>query len=239
MKKLSIFLALVMALSCFGITAFAADTSEAASETTTAAPADVIVTVKWQNLEGSKLEPKADVVLKYQAAPGGTLTADDIIKAVKTRLDDDGNKLVDAEEYVISETVHGYDANGKYEFKSVKVEAGKEYRFDVYAVEINDVEVFASVLAEEAASLPWGDIAAANVTLINQIIKGFKAAINNINANLPEKEDKSEVLSEPTTAEAEEVETTPDTGASAVAGAAVVVLALSAATAVVLRKKED
>ena len=233
MKKLSIFLALVMALSCFGITAFAAD------ETTTAAPADVIVTVKWQNLEGSKLEPKADVVLKYQAAPGGTLTADDIIKAVKTRLDDDGNKLVDAEEYVISETVHGYDANGKYEFKSVKVEAGKEYRFDVYAVEINDVEVFASVLAEEAASLPWGDIAAANVTLINQIIKGFKAAINNINANLPEKEDKSEVLSEPTTAEAEEVETTPDTGASAVAGAAVVVLALSAATAVVLRKKED
>ncbi len=234
MKKLSIFLALVMALSCFGITAFAAD------ESSTAAPADVIVTVKWQNLEGSKLEPKADVVLKYQAAPGGTLTADDVIKAVKVRLDDDGNKLVDAEEYVISETVHGYDANGKYEFKSVKVEEGAEYKFDVYAVEINDVEVFASVLADEAASIPWGDIASANVTLINQIINGFKAAINSLTSNLPEKEVKTEEeVAEPTTAEAEEVETTPDTGASAVAGAAVVVLALSAATAVVLRKKED
>lgn len=241
MKKISIFLALVMALSCFGITAFAADTStEAASESTTAAPAKVTVTVKWQNLEGSKLEPKADVELKYDAIPGVELTAAQIIKAVKDRLDDKGNKLVDAEEYVISETVHGYDVNGKYEFKSLVVESGAEYKFDVYAVEINDVEVFASVLAEEAASLPWGDIAAANVTLINQIINGFKAAIGSINSNLPEKEVESEALVEPTTAEAaEEVETTPDTGASAVAGAAVVVLALSAATAVVLRKKED
>ncbi len=239
MKKLSIILALIMALSCFSVTAFAAETStEESSAATTAAPADVFVTVIWKNLEGSKLEAKDDVVLKYQVAPGGTLTANDIIKAVKVRVDEDGNKLIDAEEYIISETVHGYDANGKYEFKSVKVESGATYKFDVYAVEINDVEVFASVLSEEAAGIPWGDITAANITLFEQIIDGFMAAIKSIKGNVEELEGKTEeAVVENTTAES--VETTPDTGASAVAGAAVVVLALSAATAVVLRKKEN
>lgn len=239
MKKLSIILALIMALSCFSVTAFAAETStEESSAATTAAPADVFVTVIWKNLEGSKLEAKDDVVLRYQVAPGGTLTADDIIKAVKIRVDEAGNKLIDSEEYVISETVHGYDANGKYEFKSVKVESGATYKFDVYAVEINDIEVFASVLSEEAAGIPWGDITAANITLFEQIMNGFMAAIKSIKGDVADLEDKTEAaVDENTTAES--VETTPDTGASAVAGAAVVVLALSAATAVVLRKKED
>lgn len=239
MKKLSIILALIMALSCFSVTAFAAETStEESSAATTAAPADVFVTVIWKNLEGSKLEAKDDVVLRYQVAPGGTLTADDIIKAVKIRVDEAGNKLIDSEEYVISETVHGYDANGKYEFKSVKVESGATYKFDVYAVEINDIEVFASVLSEEAAGIPWGDITAANITLFEQIMNGFMAAIKSIEGDVADLEDKTEAaVDENTTAES--VETTPDTGASAVAGAAVVVLALSAATAVVLRKKED
>lgn len=239
MKKLSIILALIMALSCFSVTAFAAETStEESSAATTAAPAEVFVKVIWKNLEGSKLAPKDDVVLKYQVAAGSTLTAADIIKAVKARVDEAGNKVIDAEEYVVSETVHAYDANGKYEFKSLKVEAGATYNFDVYAVEINDIEVFASVLSEEAAGIPWGDITAANITLFEQIMNGFMAAIKSIKGNVDELEGKTEApVDEATTAES--VETTPDTGASAVAGAAVVVLALSAATAVVLRKKED
>lgn len=240
MKKLSFILALIMALSCFSVTAFAAETStEESSAATTAAPAEVFVKVIWKNLEGSKLEPKDDVVLKYQVAAGATLTAADIIKAVKASVDEAGNKVIDSEEYVVSETVHAYDASGKYEFKSLKVEAGATYNFDVYAVEINDIEVFASVLSEEAAGIPWGDITAANITLFEQIMNGFMAAIKSIKGNVDAKdEEKTEAaVVENTTAES--VETTPDTGASAVAGAAVVVLALSAATAVVLRKKED
>ncbi len=232
MKKLSIILALVMALSCFGITAFAAEESSAAA----AEPAKVTITVDFVLVDKNAEDP-ADVVLNYELAAGGTLTAADVIAAVKARLNDDGSKLVDPDEFVINETVVTEDANGKVEFKSVKVKAGEAYAFTVVAHEINDVENLAQVVASEAAGLDWGGIAGANVALINQLINGFKAAIDSlVNAEWPCMTEKAEETTETTTVEVIE---TPDTGASAVAGAAVVVLALSAATAVVLRKKED
>ncbi len=232
MKKLSIVLALIMALSCFGLTAFAAegDTAEAA------APAKVVIGVNFFAVDGTLTETKT---LNYEAAPGTTLTAADILAAVKSRL---GDEQVDLDEYVLNETVVAYDdvnadgvAADPYKFTSVKVVAGAEYKFDVSAHEIDDVKNLAVTIGEQLAKIDWAGIAKANVALINQLINGGKAAIDSlVNAEWPEA-DKAE-KEETTTVETVE---TPDTGVSAVAGAAVVVLALSATTAVVLRKKED
>ncbi len=233
MKKLSIVLALIMALSCFGITAFA----EEASTEAAAVPAKVVINVNLFAVDGSLTETK---VLNYEMAPKSTLTAADILAAVKSRL---GDEKVDLDEYVLSETVVAYDdvdlngeSNNPYEFKSTVVLAGGEYEFDVTANEIDDVKNLATTIGEQLAKIDWAGITKYNVALINQIINGTKAAIDSlVNAEWPEKTTKAEE-EETTTVEAVE---TPDTGVSAVAGAAVVVLALSATTAVVLRKKED
>lgn len=247
MKKLSIVLALIMALSCFSLTAFAADeTTTAATETTTAAqPGKVVIGVNLFDLEGN-LVPSEDgkpntITLNYDAVPGAKLTATDVINAVKTRL---GDEQVDLTKYALNETVVAYDdvdadgvADDPYNFTETKVVGGQEYYFVVAATEIDYEAVLADTIGEQLAKIDWAGIAKANVTLINQLINASKAAIDSlVNAEWPEADKKEEATTETTTAETVE---TPDTGVSAVAGAAVVVLALSATTAVVLRKKED
>lgn len=242
MKKLSIVLALIMALSCFGITAFAEEASTEAAATTEATtvaePAKVVINVNLFAVDGTLTDT---IVLNYEMAAKSTLTSADIIAAVKSRL---GDEEVDETEYVISETVVAYDdvdldgeSDNGYEFKSTVVVAGGEYEFDVYAYEIDDVKNLAVTIGEQLAKIDWAGITKYNVTLINQIINGAKAAVDSlVNAEWPECTTKAEETEEATTVETVE---TPDTGVSAVAGAAVVVLALSATTAVVLRKKED
>lgn len=252
MKKLSIVLALIMALSCFSLTAFAADetttaaaeTTTAAAETTTAAQAaKVKINVVLIDLDGASNEADP-IVLNYDATPGATLKAADILNAVKSRRDDQGNALIDTEKYVIAEEVIAYDnamADGKdkdpYAFKETKVVSGASYEFKVVAYEIDQVKALSNTIGEQLAKIDWKGIAGANVTLINQLINASKAAIDSlVNAEWPDADKKDEAKDETTTAATVE---TPDTGVSAVAGAAVVVLALSATTAVVLRKKED
>lgn len=296
MKKLSIVLALIMALSCFSITAFAVDgdadkattvaetttekeapTETPATETTTAATTaaptttaattaaptttaavkvPVKVTVIWASVDGK--EVLASQVLNYELLSGAKLTDEMILDAVKKRLDAEGKPLVDTEEYVLSETVVAYDDidldgenDDKYEFKSTTLKADGVYEFEVYATQIDDLAVFANTLGTQLAKLDWAGISKANVTLWNQIINGTKAAVESlVKAEWPEAGDKNDkndkndkedakadadAAADGTEAPAE----TPDTGVSAVAGAAVAVLALSATTAVVLRKKED
>lgn len=257
MKKLSIVLALIMALSCFSLTAFAADeTTTAAAETTTAAqPGKVVIGVNLFDLEGNllKYDEKGNLVpntnevkpntitLNFDAVPGAKLTAADILEAVKARL---GKEEVDLTKYALNETVVAYDdvdADGKvdnpYNFKETKVVGGQEYYFVVAATEIDYEAVLGNTIGEQLAKIDWKGIAGANVTLINQLINASKAAIDSlVNAEWPDADKKDEAKDETTTAATVE---TPDTGVSAVAGAAVVVLALSATTAVVLRKKED
>ena len=244
MKKLSIVLALIMALSCFSLTAFAADeTTTAAAETTTAAkdPAKVKINVVLVDLENNEAEP---IVLNYDATPGAKLTAADVLNAVKSRRDNQGNAIVDTEKYVIAEEVIAYDdvdldgaIDDPYKFTETKVVSGASYEFKVVAYEIDQVKALSNTIGEQLAKIDWKGIAGANVTLINQLINASKAAIDSlVNAEWPDADKKDEAKDETTTAATVE---TPDTGVSAVAGAAVVVLALSATTAVVLRKKED
>ena len=240
MKKLSIVLALIMALSCFSLTAFAADesTTEAAATTEAAQAAKVKINVVLVDLENNEAEP---IVLNYDAVPGAKLTATDILNAVKIRL---GDEEVDVENYAIAEEVIAYDdvdadgvADNPYKFTDVKVVSGASYEFKVVAYEIDHIANLSNTIGEQLAKIDWKGIAGANVTLINQLINASKAAIDSlVNAEWPDADKKDEAKDETTTAATVE---TPDTGVSAVAGAAVVVLALSATTAVVLRKKED
>lgn len=240
MKKLSIVLALIMALSCFSLTAFAADesTTEAAATTEAAKAAKVKINVVLVDLENNEAEP---IVLNYDATPGATLKAADILNAVKSRL---GDEEVDVENYAIAEEVIAYDdvdadgvADDPYKFTDVKVVSGASYEFKVVAYEIDHVANLSNTIGEQLAKIDWKGIVGANVTLINQLINASKAAIDSlVNAEWPDADKKDEAKDETTTAATVE---TPDTGVSAVAGAAVVVLALSATTAVVLRKKED
>lgn len=269
MKKLSIVLALIMALSCFSVTAFAQEeassteattvaeevssteattapevdetTTEApttaattaAATTTVADPATVIVNIVIEKVDGTT----ETLSYTYSMKAGTVLTAADVLAAAKGRLDAEGNAILDTEEYVVSDVVIAEDAYGKYAFNKTTVDAGAEYEYTVCATEIDDVKNLAVTIGEQLAKLDWGGIAKANVALWNQIINGTKAAIESlVNAEWPE----CTTVAEATTVEAttETIET-PETGVSAVAGAAVVVLALSATTAVVLRKKED
>lgn len=240
MKKLSIVLALIMALSCFSLTAFAADesTTEAAATTEAAKAAKVKINVVLVDLENNEAAP---IVLNYDATPGATLKAADILNAVKSRL---GDEEVDVENYAIAEEVIAYDdvdadgvADDPYKFTDVKVVSGASYEFKVVAYEIDHIANLSNTIGEQLAKIDWKGIVGANVTLINQLINASKAAIDSlVNAEWPDADKKDEAKDETTTAATVE---TPDTGVSAVAGAAVVVLALSATTAVVLRKKED
>lgn len=238
MKKLSIVLALIMALSCFSLTAFAADETTAAETTTAAQAAKVKINVVLVDLENNEADP---IVLNYDAVPGAKLTATDILNAVKSRL---GDEEVDTENYAIAEEVIAYDdvdadgaADDPYKFTETKVVSGASYEFKVVAYEIDHVANLSNTIGEQLAKIDWKGIVGANVTLINQLITASKAAIDSlVNAEWPDADKKEEATTEATTAATEE---TPDTGVSAVAGAAVVVLALSATTAAVLRKKED
>ncbi len=269
MKKLSIVLALIMALSCFCFTAFAQTTvpetttepaeiektTDASTtttepettdpETTTAESVIVNVEIIWKNLIGEEVRTYGISLEGFKV--GSTIKADTILKTVKARVDATGAKIIDTEEYVVSPVVVLKDIDGVdgSEVESVTLNKNRaSYDFVVYVFEINDVENLAQVAATELAGhVDWKGIASANTGLINQIINGAKAAADSLaKADYPEiGEKKTEDAAKKADGEVkgEKVVRTPDTGASAVAGVAVVVLALSATTAVVLRKKED
>ena len=114
------------------------------------------------------------------------------------------------------------------------------YGFICYAAEIDDVENFALVAASQLGGFQWNGVAKANVALVNEIIKGFNSAADVVAEELPaavasNKAAENGKAVNGTTA----TSTSPKTGTSAVAGVAIVVLALATTTTVVLRKKED
>ena len=310
MKKLSIVLAIIMALSCFCFTAFAAvgdacnytalnkalaeaaiitDTSKYTEDSVKAfetalanaeaveknlkvdeagenqpkidvaatalnnaikglkekpIPVKVNVDIVWKDLEGNEARPAYALGLEGYTV-GGSISADEILDTVKARVYSDGSKIIDTEEYVVSDVVVLKDVVGTdgSEFSGSITLTRTEYNFVVYVFEINDVENLAQVAATElAGNVDWKGIASANVGLINQVIKGAQAAADSLaNADYPEiGEDKTaEATTKAGSVKGASVAKTPNTGASAVAGVAVVVLALSATTAVVLCKKED
>lgn len=229
MKKLSIVLALIMALSCFAFFAAAEDNTDL--------PAEITICVKYVPAfeDGYHSHQIPDQYLYFSAKHGTVLTANDILANVKDAAVKNGDSyvmVIDNTEYVLNSKV--FRAADNQNFVQETLESGKEYGYIVYAAEINDVENFAQEAASELGGYNWGGVAKANVTLINQIINGFKAAADSLaNAKIEKKTEKA--ANAATTA----ASTSPATGTSAVAGAAIVVLALGATTAVVLRKKED
>lgn len=249
MKKLSIVLALIMALSCFCFTAFAATEEESSSKASSVSkdPVEVNVTVVAKDINGNDI---TNGIYPYELGlegykVGDTIKSETIIKTVKARVNANGDKIIDTEKFVVSPVVVLRDYKGVdgSEVESVTFGKGRSYDFYVYIFEIDPVENFAQVAATElAGNVDWKGIASANTALINQIINGAKAAADSLaDADYPEiGEKKTEDAAKADGAvKGQKVVKTPDTGASAVAGVAVVVLALSATTAVVLRKKED
>jgi|GEM_PF-4431390 len=206
-------------------------------------PVKVNVDIIWKNLEGEEVRVYPLALEGYTV--GGSISADEILDTVKARVYSDGSKIIDTEEYVVSDVVVLRDVVGSdgSEFSGSVELTRTEYNFAVFVFEINDVENLAQVAATElAGNVDWKGIASANVGLINQVIKGAQAAADSLaNADYPEiGEDKTaEATTKAGSVKGASVAKTPNTGASAVAGVAVVVLALSATTAVVLRKKED
>ncbi len=250
MKKLSIVLALIMALSCFCFTAFAATEEESSSKASSVSkdPVEVNVTVVAKDSKGNNIEGQEKFIeLELEGYKvGDTIKSETIIKTVKARVNAFGDKIIDTEKFVVSPVVvlKDYKSDEGIEVESVTFGNGRTYDFYVYVFEINPVENLAQVAATElAGKVDWKGVASANTALINQIINGAKAAADSLaEADYPEiGEKKTEDAAKKAdgAVKGEKVVRTPDTGASAVAGVAVVVLALSATTAVVLRKKED
>lgn len=176
---------------------------------------------------------------------GSTITADKILAAAKARVlyKETGDKVIDTEKFVVSPVVVLEDGLEGSEIESAKFTGAGTYNFYVYIFEIDPVENLAQVAATEVGGhVDWKGIASANVNLINQVIKGAQAAADTLaKADYPEIGEKNTENAKKAdgAVKGDKVVRTPDTGASAVAGVAVVVLALSATTAVVLRKKED
>lgn len=175
MKKISIILALIMALSCFSVTAFAAnnDTDSATS------PAKIEYTIAFEQLDGTIQEIGP---FFYDIKAGSTLTSANILDAAKSRLDDDGKSLIDTEEYDVSDVVISVDENGKYAFSSIVVESGETYEFVVRATEINDVKNFAITIADQFAALNWssivetiGNFFAQMIDMVKEIVSTFSA----------------------------------------------------------------
>lgn len=197
---------------------------------------------KEQPAEGGKVDGNpyvpAPITIEYTGKAGTTLKAADILAAVKEdpKFKEAVARGVITLEEVVDETAPVAEKN----FKSVELENDTAYAFDTYAT-VASVENLATVLGTELGKINWGSIANANVSVINQIIAGSKAAIESlVNADWPDAGKKAEEPAANADAPAADAATeTPNTGVGAVAGAAVIVLALSATTAVVLRKKED
>lgn len=259
MKKLSIVLALIMALSCFSFAAFAADEESSAAKTV-----DIAIKVVYlaAHPDGSYHDSSVkdnwvdSRIVTYRVKAGSTLTAKDILAIVsQAAVNEDGKPVMvlDGTEFVLNEKVFlgkvtTKEENGKTTITDVTVQnptsMGSEvlddpktiYGYVCYAAEIDDVDNFAQVAASELGGYNWAGVAKANVTLINELIKGFRAAVDSVIKDTDSlgKTEKAAAVNGTTAAR-----TSPKTGASAVAGVAVVVLALSATTAVVLRKKED
>lgn len=217
--------------------------------TTKAAPVKVNVTVVAKDINGNDIAsgrfPYSLELNGYTV--GSTIKAETIINLVKAKVDATGTKIIDTEEFVVSDVVVLKDAIGTDGTEVTSVTLGNDrasYDFVVYIFEINDVENLAQVAATElAGKVDWKGIASANTGLINQVINGAKAAADSLaKADYPEiGEKKTEDAANKSagSVKGDKVVMTPKTGASAAAGVAVVVLALSATTAVVLRKKED
>lgn len=218
-------------------------TSATTKPATTAAPVQVNVDIVWKNLNGDEVRVYPLALEGYTV--GSSISADEILKTVKARVDANGVKIIDTEEYVVSDVVVLRDVVGSdgSEFSGTVKLTRTKYDFVVYVFEINDIENLAQVAATElAGNVDWKGIASANVGLINQVIKGAQAAADSLaNADYPEigADKTAEATTKAGSVKGASVAKTPNTGASAVAGVAVVVLALSATTAVVLRKKED
>ena len=257
MKKLSIVLALIMALSCFSFAAFAAD-----EESSAAAPEMVDIAIKViytaAHPDGSYHDSSTkdswvdSRIITYRVKAGSTLTAKNILDIVsQAAVNEDGKPVMvlDGTEYVLNEKVFLGDViltdgvvsdvvlqNPTSMGSQVLDDTDTSYGYICYAAEIDDVDNFAQVAASELGGYNWAGVANANVTLINELIKGFRAAVDSVIKDTDSlgKTEKASAVNGTTAAR-----TSPKTGASAVAGAAVVVLALSATTAVVLRKKED
>ena len=225
------------------------EVKETTKETTTAAPIDVKVTVVAKDFEGFPVDVDRfpyDIDLNGYKV-GSTIKAETILNLVKAKVDGNGNKIIDPEKYVVSNVVvlQDKDSEDGTEVSSVTLANDREcYEFIVYIFQINHVENLAQVAATElAGKVDWKGIASANTGLINQVINGAKAAADSLaKADYPEiGEKKTEDAANKSagSVKGDKVVMTPKTGASAAAGVAVVVLALSATTAVVLRKKED
>ncbi len=269
MKKLSIVLALIMALSCFSFAAFAADEESSAAKTV-----DIAIKVIYLAAHPDDPEIPGDFhdstlkdnwvdsrIVTYRVKAGSTLTAKDILAIVsQAAVNEDGKPVMvlDGTEYVLNEKVFLGDVldkdgniiegNSNKAVDDVRLQnptsmgsqvlddTDKSYGYICYAAEIDDVDNFAQVAASELGGYNWAGVANANVTLINELIKGFRAAVDSVIKDTDSlgKTEKAAAVNGTTAAR-----TSPKTGASAVAGVAVVVLALSATTAVVLRKKED
>lgn len=268
MKKLSIILALIMALSCFSFAAFAAGDEEssaaAAATTTKKEMIDFYISVVYlaAHPDGSYHDHSGnirgivdEVTIRYRAEKGTKITPEFITNIVKqaatVKVKDDVEQpvlVLDETEYVLNPKVFLGDyngsevilqANGPSSLGSQPLgedEGDNNYAYVCYAMEIDDVDNFAQVAASELGGYNWDGVAKANVTLINELIKGFRAAVDSVIKDTDSlgKTEKAAAVNGTTAAR-----TSPKTGASAVAGVAVVVLALSATTAVVLRKKED
>ena len=259
MKKLSIVLALIMALSCFSFVAFAEpDTTEAAGATMVDIAIKVIYTAAHpdgsyhdSSLKDSWVDSR---IVTYIAPAGSSVAPKDILAIVSNSAVNENGKpvlVLDGKEFVLNEKVFYGDVvvkDGKVTdvtlqnptamMGAIKLDADYDedgYGFICYAAEIDDVDNFAQVAASELGGYDWKGVANANVTLINELIKGFRAAVDSVIKDTDSLGKTEKAAVNGTTAASK----SPSTGASAVAGVAVVVLALSAATAVVLRKKED
>lgn len=179
-----------------------------------------------------------DVVIYYRAKIGTVLTAADVLETVKDN--ERFKELVSKGVIELKDTVLE-TAPQQGIFKSEKLEGDTVYQLQVTGV-VSNMENLAKVIGKSLGNIDWGTLANANMTVINEIMHGAKAALDSIlSADAPASSDAAPAAADSNTDAAGNaaVTETPDTGVGAVAGAAVIVLALSATTAVILRKKED
>ena len=200
MKKLSIVLALIMALSCFSFVAFAEpDTTEAAGATMVDIAIKVIYTAAHpdgsyhdSSLKDSWVDSR---IVTYIAPAGSSVAPKDILAIVSNSAVNENGKpvlVLDGKEFVLNEKVFYGDVvvkDGKVTdvtlqnptamMGAIKLDADYDedgYGFICYAAEIDDVDNFAQVAASELGGYDWKGVANANVTLIKELIKGFRAA---------------------------------------------------------------
>ena len=262
MKKLAIVLALVMALSCLGIAAFAEGTAtinitvqyhyndrynadNGLSDQIDQAVKDLNQQGKPDDLDEpySNAPDKASFneasQIQFIGKEGTVVKAADIIAAVKD--DYRYKEAVKANVVTIDDVVTMTAPESIYNFKNVELKADETYNFTV-TVTVDSIGNLAETIGSSVGKINWGSIADANISVLNSIIGAVKGATASLaKADWPDtKAAKADAKDAAPAADTNaNVTETPNTGVGAVAGAAVIVLALSATTAVVLHKKED